>query len=125
MAHARSPLPVRIDDGRGRLRSIESRGRGGVVGRCARAAPRSGAVAVALDAAVAVRGASDAKGLECDHVVVAEPAQLIGDDDAGLRLLYTVLTRATQRLVVVHSESMPEPLANAAGALGGAPVAAS
>ena len=31
-------------------------------------------------------------------------------DAAGLRLLYVVLTRATRRLVVVHSEPLPEAL---------------
>jgi hypothetical protein len=81
--------------------------------------------AEALDAAVAVLGPTDAKGLEFDHVVLVEPAQLLPDEPAGLRLLYVVLTRATRRLVVIHSEPLPPPLASAARSLGGAPVAAS
>ncbi|MFN8025131.1 MAG: ATP-binding domain-containing protein [Acidimicrobiia bacterium] len=64
----------------------------------------------AIDAPIAVLGALDSKGLEFDHVVVVEPAALVSPDRSGLRLLYVVLTRATQRLVVVHSEPLPEAL---------------
>ena len=64
----------------------------------------------ALDAAVAVLTAVEAKGLEFDHVVVVEPARLVTPDAAGLRLLYVTLTRATRRLVVVHAEPLPEAL---------------
>jgi DNA helicase IV len=52
----------------------------------------------------------DSKGLEFDHVVVVEPGRLVAADQAGLRLLYVVLTRATRRLVVVHAEPLPEAL---------------
>jgi DNA helicase IV len=72
----------------------------------------------ALDAAVAVLDARDAKGLEFDHVVVVEPARLVTPDARGLRLLYVVLTRATRRLVIVHAESLPESL----GAVDDAPL---
>jgi DNA helicase IV len=65
----------------------------------------------ALDAPVAVLTPIAAKGLEFDHVVVVEPAALVGSDAAGLRLLYVSLTRATQDLVVVHAEPLPESLA--------------
>jgi hypothetical protein len=64
----------------------------------------------AIDAPIAVLGASDSKGLEFDHVVLVEPAELVSPDRAGLRLLYVVLTRATRRLVVVHAEPLPEAL---------------
>ena len=77
----------------------------------------------ALDAPIAVLTPIDAKGLEFDHVVVVEPARLVTDDTPGLRMLYVVLTRATQRLFVIHSEPLQEPLA--AVTLDGAPVAAS
>jgi DNA helicase IV len=78
--------------------------------------------AEALDAAIAVLSPIDAKGLEFDHVVVVEPSRLVTNDTAGLRMLYVVLTRATRRLVVVHSGPLPEPLA--AATVGGAPMAA-
>jgi hypothetical protein len=64
----------------------------------------------AIDAPIAVLSPLDAKGLEFDHVIVVEPARLVAPDAAGLRLLYVVLTRATRRLVVVHSEPLPEAL---------------
>jgi DNA helicase IV len=73
----------------------------------------------ALDARVAVLDATDAKGLEFDHVVVVEPAKLVTPDQAGLRLLYVTITRATQTLAVVHAEPLPEglvPPARGAGA---------
>jgi len=69
----------------------------------------------ALDAAVAVLDARDAKGLEFDHVVVVEPARLVTPDARGLRLLYVVLTRATRQLVIVHAEPLPESLGTATG----------
>ena len=67
--------------------------------------------AEALDAPIGVLVATDAKGLEFDHVVVVEPARLVTPDSAGLRLLYVTLTRATRTLAVVHSEGLPEALA--------------
>lgn len=45
-----------------------------------------------------------AKGLEFDHVLVVEPA-MFGTSD-----LYVALTRATQRLGIVHREELPEAL---------------
>lgn len=41
------------------------------------------------------------KGLEYDGVVVVEPDEIAGDDARGVRILYVVLTRATQRLTTV------------------------
>ena len=54
--------------------------------------------------------ATDAKGLEFDHVVVVEPSRLVTPDRAGLRLLYVTITRTTKSLVIVHSGSLPEGL---------------
>ncbi|AXE76294.1 HelD family protein [Streptomyces atratus] len=45
-----------------------------------------------------------AKGLEFDHVLVVEPARY------GTSDLYVALTRATQRLGIVHREELPESL---------------
>jgi superfamily I DNA/RNA helicase len=64
----------------------------------------------AIDAPVAVLDASDAKGLEFDHVVVVEPSRLVTPDRAGLRLLYVTITRATKTLTVVHADPLPEAL---------------
>ncbi|GGW80047.1 HelD family protein [Streptomyces griseoloalbus] len=48
-----------------------------------------------------------AKGLEFDSVLVVEPGRY------GTSDLYVALTRATQRLGVLHTEPLPKPLADA------------
>jgi DNA helicase IV len=45
----------------------------------------------------------ESKGLEYDAVVVVEPDRIVADTLGGVRALYVVLTRATQRLVTVNS----------------------
>jgi DNA helicase IV len=58
--------------------------------------------------------ASLAKGLEFDHVVLLEPAEIVaGEPDrvTGLRRLYVCLTRAVTSLVVVHTAELPSALA--------------
>ncbi|TCC05446.1 HelD family protein [Kribbella soli] len=45
----------------------------------------------------------DSKGLEYDAVVVVEPDRIVSDTLGGVRALYVVLTRATQRLITVNS----------------------
>ena len=51
-----------------------------------------------------------AKGLEFDHVIVVEPAQIVAAEPRGLRRLYVALTRAVSRLTVLHARPLPEPL---------------
>ena len=53
---------------------------------------------------------ADTKGLEFDAVVAVEPALIHGLATYGPRLLYVVLTRAVQELVIVHSEPLPRVL---------------
>ncbi len=50
-----------------------------------------------------------AKGLEFDAVIVVEPRQILAGE-AGAAELYVALTRATQRLGVVHTAPLPESL---------------
>jgi DNA helicase IV len=60
--------------------------------------------------------ASLAKGLEFDHVVLLEPADIVAgeaDETTGLRRLYVCLTRAVTSLVVVHARDLPAALAAA------------
>ena len=54
----------------------------------------------------------EAKGMEFDHVIVVEPAQIVEEaaEGQGLRELYVALTRPTQRLVLVHSRPLPKEL---------------
>ena len=53
-----------------------------------------------------------AKGLEFDHVVLAEPARIAAasGEAYGLRRLYVALTRAVSRLTVLHAEAIPNEL---------------
>jgi DNA helicase IV len=62
-----------------------------------------------LAPAVRVLTAREAKGLEFDHVVLAEPAGIVDEVEGvqGRRHLYVALTRATQTLTVVHSQPLP------------------
>ena len=63
-----------------------------------------------LDAPVVVLPVSAAKGLEFDAVVLVEPAELLAESPRGLNDLYVALTRATQRLTVVHAAPLPAVL---------------
>jgi DNA helicase IV len=67
-------------------------------------------VGEALESPVSVLSVAGAKGLEFDAVVLVEPGQVAERGPAGLRDLYVALTRATQRLYVVHSGELPAAL---------------
>ncbi|MFD8123928.1 HelD family protein [Streptomyces albidoflavus] len=67
---------------------------------------------------VTVLPASAAKGLEYDHVIVVEPAEIVRAERRGLHRLYVVLTRAVSRLHVLHAEPLPGALAGAASTEG-------
>ncbi|MEZ7004300.1 AAA family ATPase [Streptomyces sp. AD55] len=66
---------------------------------------------VGTAARVTVLPATVVKGLEYDHVVVAEPAAIVESEPRGLHRLYVVVTRAVSRLDVLHARPLPEPLA--------------
>jgi DNA helicase IV len=51
------------------------------------------------------------KGLEFDHVVVVEPAEIVRSYARGLHWLYVALTRVVSSLDVVHGEDLPVELA--------------
>jgi DNA helicase IV len=63
-----------------------------------------------LDRPVVVLGVKQVRGLEFDSVLVADPARIVADSPAGLNDLYVAITRATQRLGVVHEGNLPEAL---------------
>ena len=66
-----------------------------------------------VDARLDLVPATLAKGLEFDHVVVVEPAEIVraeADQRTGLRRLYVCLTRAVSTLTVVHAEPLPPQL---------------
>ncbi|WP_170198351.1 ATP-binding domain-containing protein, partial [Streptomyces chryseus] len=56
---------------------------------------------------VSVLPATLAKGLEYDHVIAVEPAEIAAAEDRGLHRLYVVLTRAVSRLDVLHRLPLP------------------
>jgi DNA helicase IV len=58
--------------------------------------------------------ASDTKGLEFDAVLVVEPERILADGPRGAAELYVALTRATQRLGVLHRGPLPQALAGLA-----------
>ena len=66
------------------------------------------AAATALDTGVTVVPVSLVKGLELDGVVVVEPTDIAETEGLGLRALYVALTRATQRLTIVHARELPD-----------------
>ncbi|WP_405763549.1 AAA family ATPase [Streptomyces sp. NBC_01420] len=71
------------------------------------AAPLEGVVPGAepdLTRTVVLLGPRQAKGLEFDHVLVVEPGRF------GTSDLYVALTRATQRLGILHREPLPASL---------------
>ncbi|WP_027946017.1 RNA polymerase recycling motor ATPase HelR [Amycolatopsis taiwanensis] len=54
--------------------------------------------------------ASETKGLEFDAVLVVEPERILADGPRGAAELYVALTRATQRLGVLHQNPLPRAL---------------
>jgi DNA helicase IV len=57
---------------------------------------------------------SETKGLEFDAVLVVEPERIVADGPRGAAELYVALTRATQRLGVLHRGPLPRALAGLA-----------
>jgi DNA helicase IV len=54
--------------------------------------------------------ASETKGLEFDAVLVVDPERILADGPRGAAELYVALTRATQRLGVLHQGPLPRAL---------------
>ncbi len=59
---------------------------------------------------VVVLTVMQAKGLEFDSVIVADPAGIIAESGRGMSDLYVALTRTTQRLTVLHVGELPAVL---------------
>jgi DNA helicase IV len=64
----------------------------------------------ALDRPVVVLSVKQARGLEFDSVLVADPGRILADSTSGLNDLYVAITRATQRLGVVYEGDLPPVL---------------
>jgi DNA helicase IV len=63
-----------------------------------------------LDSAAALLTVSQAKGLEFDRVIVADPSGILAQSQNGAHDLYVAITRATHRLTVVYEGELPAPL---------------
>jgi DNA helicase IV len=63
-----------------------------------------------LDSPVALLTVGQAKGLEFDRVVLADPAGILAQSPAGGHDLYVALTRATHRLTVIYDGDLPAVL---------------
>jgi DNA helicase IV len=57
---------------------------------------------------------AETKGLEFDAVLVVDPQRILANGPRGAAELYVALTRATQRLGVLHREPLPRALAGLA-----------
>ena len=56
---------------------------------------------------VTVLTVREAKGLEFDEVLLADPDGILAESEHGLNDLYVALTRSTQRLAVLHTGPLP------------------
>ncbi|WP_199443432.1 HelD family protein [Umezawaea beigongshangensis] len=63
-----------------------------------------------LESRAVVLSTVDAKGLEFDAVIVVDPVGILAESPRGASDLYVALTRATQRLGVVHADDLPPVL---------------
>jgi DNA helicase IV len=63
-----------------------------------------------IERPVVVLTVRQAKGLEFDSVLVADPALILDESPRGLGDLYVALTRATQRVGVIHTGAVPQVL---------------
>ncbi|HST83284.1 MAG TPA: ATP-binding domain-containing protein [Kineosporiaceae bacterium] len=72
----------------------------------------------ALDAATVVLTPLQSKGLEFDAVLVVQPQEILDESGNGARDLYVALTRATQRVGIVHTGELPRMLGRARATAG-------
>jgi DNA helicase IV len=98
--------------GDGKLAVIVPEGLADEIGRAVSAALPATAIGADPDltSAVVVLTVKQAKGLEFDCVLIADPAGLLAESPRGLNDLYVALTRATQQVGVVHPGPLPAVL---------------
>ena len=64
-----------------------------------------------LESRVVLLTTRQTKGLEFDSVLVVDPAGIVAESPRGHSDLYVALTRATQRLGILHDAALPPSLA--------------
>lgn len=90
-------------------RCIESESHPGITAVIAGSEVVADLAGIASDT-VSVLSVKDVKGLEFDTVLIVEPADILDESPRGTNDLYVALTRATQRLGIIHVESLPSVL---------------
>ena len=110
---ARAAVELSGLSGEGKLAVIVPPARAGALAAAVTAALPGTAVGDDLDltSPAVVLTVPQAKGLEFDAVLIADPAEIIDASPRGLNDLYVALTRATQRVGVVHPGTIPKVLA--------------
>ncbi len=112
---------VRLADqaGDGKLAVIVPQGLAGEIGASVTAALPGTAIGADPDltSPVVVLTVKQAKGLEFDCVLIADPARMLAESPRGLNDLYVALTRATQQVGVVHPGQLPDVLGRLSSAL--------
>jgi DNA helicase IV len=108
--------------GDGKLAVIVPASRAGQVGAAVSATLPGTAIGADPDltSPVVVLTVKQAKGLEFDCVLIADPVQLLAESPRGLNDLYVALTRATQQVGVVHPGPLPDVLQRLSPALSAA-----
>jgi len=98
--------------GSGKLAVIAPEGRAAELGAAVSAALPGTAIGADPDltSPVVVLTVKQAKGLEFDFVLIADPAGVLAESPRGLNDLYVALTRATQEVGVVHAGPLPAVL---------------
>ena len=88
-----------------------------LIGSLAQAVPEAvpGDQPESLDSVAALLTVSQAKGLEFDRVIVADPSGILAQSQNGGHDLYVAITRATHRLTVVYEGDLPASLRSLSG----------
>lgn len=71
-----------------------------------------GTASEGLESPAVLLTVQQAKGLEFDSVLVVDPARMLAESPRGRNDLYVALTRATQRLGILHSGELPDALSD-------------
>jgi DNA helicase IV len=118
-AVAQAAIRLAEQAGDGKLAVIVPDALAGPLGSAVSAALPGTAIGADPDLAspVVVLTVKQAKGLEFDCVLIADPARLLAESPRGLNDLYVALTRATQQVGVVHPGRLPDVLARLRPAL--------
>ena len=110
---AQAAVALAEQAGDGKLAVIVPAGLAGELGEAVGAALPGTAIGADPDltSPVVVLTVRQAKGLEFDCVLIADPDGLLAESPRGLNDLYVALTRATQQVGVVHRGALPAVLA--------------